>query len=68
MDIDYVEIANSIAGTIARVTKPLTNEQRRLLAGVIAPYFEKYMADARKQAVRMAKLKAEADEHLSKVE
>lgn len=49
--MDYVEVANSIAETIGKATKPLTDDQRILLAAAIAPWIEKAEDEAWSNAV-----------------
>jgi hypothetical protein len=39
--MDLVEVANSIAETIGKVTTPLTDEQRTFLAAAIGPWLDR---------------------------
>jgi len=39
--MDLVEVANSIADTIGKVTTPLTDEQRTFLAAAIGPWLDR---------------------------
>lgn len=41
MDMDYSTAASAVADTLAAAGKPLTDTQRRLLAGAMAPWLEK---------------------------
>jgi gluconate kinase len=39
--MDYYDISQSIAETLAKAGAPLTDDQRMLLAGAISPWLEK---------------------------
>lgn len=50
--MDYVEVANSIAETIGKVTKPLTDDQRTFLAAAIGPWLQRAQFEGAREALK----------------